>query len=251
MTFSELRAKDAKLGAIAPEVDKLLPALVQGDPMTASASVLSHLVASLESLKCGYLLLAEAGNFYGANVILRVFLEHLLKATAIFLDFAAQRNNLAENYLRLAECEARAYLKALEYAGFDENAIAGSPLFPLLTKGKTLSKNEAEMLENPFRYKALIKKIQDELGSGADSFLLKVLPNYSELSGFVHGGPSTSLITSQLRSELEQKLLQDAELVVGCFYSTKRYLLMLAASLRPELEDDRDRLSAAIDDLNS
>lgn len=251
MTFAELRAKDAKLRAIAPEIDKLLLNLVQGDPMAVSASVLSQLVASLEALKCGYLLLAEAGNFYGANVILRVFLEHLLKATAIFLDFAAQKNSLAEGYLRLAECEARAYLKALEYAGIHEDLISESPLFSLLTKGRSLSRKEAEMLESPFKYKALIEKIRSDLGSDAGSFLLKIVPNYSELSGFVHGGPSAALITSRSPDELKQKLFLDAELVVGCLYSVKRYLLILASSLRPEFEDDLERLSAAIEDFSS
>ncbi len=250
MNFTELRTRDAELGKIAPGIEKLIPVAVVGDPLATSAAVISHLVTCLESLKNGHLALAEVGNAYAANVVLRVFLEHLLKATAVFLEGSNQRNELAEGYLRLAEAEAKAYLKALEDAGIEENAMSGSPMSPLFPKGNSLTRAEKDKIEAPFKYKTLIKMIRDDLGPTADAYLLKIIPNYSELSGFVHGGPSTSLVLNNMDGLQEQKLLQDAELVISSFYSVKRYLLMLAKSLRPQFAVECDRLDEAIESLD-
>jgi len=251
MNFTELRRKDVVLAAIAPGIDKRFPSAVTAHPLADSASVISHLVTCLESLKNGHLALAELGNAYAANVMLRVFLEHFLKALAVFLEGSKQKNDLASGYFRLAEAEAKAYLNALKDASIDETEMTGSPMSPLFSKGNALTKSEKSKIEEPFKYKVLIKTITDDLGPKASGYLLKIIPTYCKLSGFVHGGPSTSLILmdSSYGSQ-EEQLLDDAALVVSKFYSVKHYLLMFAASLNPEFEVERDKLSEAIKKLD-
>ena len=248
MTINDLRIRDELLAQIAPGVDLVIPDAVKGHPLATSASVLSHLVTSLESLKNGHLDLAESANAYGANVLLRVFLEHTLKAIAIFLDSTKQNAALADGYLRVAETEAKAYLKALSDAGIEESKVADSPLAPLFTKGKALTNSDKEKIDAPFKYKMLIETIKADLGPGSESFLLKIIPNYAELSGFVHGGPSTSLILRVIPAgALEEILVRDASLVVEMFYSVKRYLLSLAAAMEPGFQLALDELENALD----
>lgn len=251
MNFSEVRERDRHFTQIGRGAEKIIPDMAVGHPVAPSAVVLSHLVNSMASLKDAYLDIAETGNLYAANVILRVFLEHSLKAIAVFFQGTSQDNTLAETYLRLAETEAKAYLKALGDAGIAECLCSNAPLALLFDKGKALSNKERDEIETCFKYKSLIRFIREGIGdSSADSFLLKIIPNYAELSGFVHGGPSTSLILRASESMREQKLLQDAELVVSMFFRIKRYLLELAAAIRPEFMADCERLSQALHELD-
>ena len=47
----------------------------------------------------------------------------------------------------------------------------------------------------------------------------------------------------------EANFLEDAKLVVSMFYCIKRYLLQLAAAIRPEFVADRDRLDQALAEM--
>lgn len=247
MMFDKLLAKDKRLSKIASGIEKRIPNEVQNDAIAESCAVLAHLVGALSDLKDGYLILAESKNLYSANVQLRVFLEHVLKAMAVFLEASRQDKTLAEGYFRLAEVEARAYLKALEYAGIDEEEMDGTPTSVLFAKGKALTNRAKTEIEDPFRHKNLIQSIRQVLGDeAAEPFLLKIVPNYAELSGFVHGGPSTSLILLAAENCKSEKLYQDAELVVSMFFSVKRYLLMLVSELNQEFNAAYNELNEAI-----
>lgn len=243
MNFDEVRECDEQLGEVADGAERVIPSMVTKHPGGTAMTVLSHLVGSLGSLKKGYLDLADSGNTYSACVILRVFMEHALRAIAIFLQSAKADFTLAEGYMRLREAEAKEYLDALQKAGIEDSDLKASPLEPWFAMGRVISKKQKDKLKEPFTYRKLIEFIRVEAGDTAkNSFLLTIIPTYSELSGFVHGGPTTAFI-EELR---EANLLEDAKLVVSMFHSMKRYLLMLAAEARPEFAEHRDQLDAAI-----
>ena len=104
---------------------------------------------------------------------------------------------------RIQEAEAKEYLDALEKAGIEESDLKDSPLEQWFAMGKALSKNQKEKLKEPFTYKKLIDVIRAELGDTAKkSFLLTIIPNYSELSGFVHGGPTTAVMVELREANL-------------------------------------------------
>lgn len=243
MNFDELREYDRRLGEISESAERVIPSMVSNHPAGTAATVLSHLVDSMASLKNGYLDLADSGNTYAGCAILRIFLEHSLKAIAVYLQSAGQNFSLAEGYMQLRGAEAKEYLNGLEMAGIKESDLKDSPLETWFAMGRVLSKNQKNKLKEPFTYRKLIDVIRAELGETAKkSFLLKIIPNYSELSGFVHGGPSTALMVKFREADF----LEDAKLVVSMFYCIKRYLLELAAEIRPEFVADRDRLDQAL-----
>jgi hypothetical protein len=246
MNFDELRAYDRRVGAIADGAERVIPSMVGKDSAGTAATVLSHLVDSMASLKDGYMGLADSGNTYAACAILRIFLEHSLKAIAVFLQSSGRNFELTEGYMRLREAEAKEYLDALAKAGIEESELEGSPLQPWFDMGRGLSKSQKEKIKEPFTYRKLIDVIRTELGDTAKkSFLLNIIPNYSELSGFVHGGPTTAVMV-ELR---EANFLEDAKLVVSMFYCIKRYLLELAAAITPKFAKDHDRLNKALAEL--
>jgi hypothetical protein len=249
MSFSELRMRDKLLSGVAPGVQSLIPAAMKGSPLEKTGEVLSSLLTALESLKAGILDLSEAGNVYGANALFRVFLEHMLKMLGMFLkSIDEQSDDFTEQYLRLRVVEASQYVKAITAAKIDIKDLHDSPLAPWFKEGSELTGKERDALESPFKYKTLIETISDLSGQDRPSFLSKIVPNYCELSGFVHGGPSTSLILDALPTKAVQadKLLEDADLVVAMFFSAKRWLLMLAALTRPDLQSQLDQFDEAM-----
>jgi hypothetical protein len=232
VALSDVRARDAALSRIAPGVHNTIPAALKGTRFANTADVLSGLVFSLESLKNGILASAETGNLYCTNALFRVFLEHMLKAMAIFLEGVKGGNDdFARRYIQLRLVEARAYLKAYEAAGLDMSDRPKSVLEPWFEEAQKLSNKEAHEIEKPFKYKELIKTIAEYTGMVKPNFLSNIVPNYNELSAFVHGGPSVFCIIDCLPTEEDKAtyLEQRTDLVVSMYSSAKCYLLALAA----------------------
>ena len=59
-----------------------------------------------------------------------------------------------------------------------------------IPEAQALSATKVRKLEDPFRYQTLIRTVRELIDTNSPDFLLKIIPNYSELSGFVHGGPT-------------------------------------------------------------
>ncbi|GAG39744.1 unnamed protein product, partial [marine sediment metagenome] len=99
-----------------------------------------------------------------------------------------------------------------------------------------------------FKYRTLIRTIRELINSDSPDFLSKIIPNYSELSGFVHGGPTAPEKLAWLRSEGlgEAELYHVADLSVSMLYSAQRWLLMLASAIRPEFDQIYSRLDEAL-----
>lgn len=253
MTLKRIREADDALNQIVGDTYLQIPHALQSTPFHTTASVLSSLVHGLVSLKTGILDLAEAGNVYAAFVLFRVFLEHIVKTNAIFLKtLDEQSDDFAQQYLRLRIKEAFDYLRACEQVGLEIGGNPKSVLDQWITGAQELSAAEVKKLDDPFRYRTLICTIRKLLGSNSADFLSKVIPNYSELSGFVHGGPTAreklDLIHAEGRGATE--LYRIADLSVNMLYSAQRWLFMLASTFRLEFQRTYDRLDEAIDGLN-
>jgi hypothetical protein len=249
MDLDEIRERDRQLSQEAPAGDALAMVL-KGSPLEKTGEVMSSLLANLESLKSGMLDVAESGNAYAMNALFRAFLEHMLKLLGVFLKSINDRSDdFAKLFQRLLVVEAGQYVKAIEAAKLDAGAAKHSALAPWFKEAAAMSNKEREAAESPFKYKRLIETIHDlaALGVGPQ-FLRKIVPNYAELSGFVHGGPSTTLILKAIPpDQMRAKLVHDAGLVVHMTGSAKRWLLMIAAAVRPELESQLERFSNALD----
>ena len=68
--------------------------------------------------------------------------------------------------------------------------------------------------------------------------LLKIIPNYAELSGYVHGGPSADkeLMAFTDETERSKKLEEIAELTVYMVGSINSYLLLMLMHLDKSFE---------------
>lgn len=249
VTLSQIRVSDQHLSAVAPNVQFRIPKALTSTPCEATATVLSSLVGGLEPLKDGILDLAETGNLYAVNALLRIFLEHTLKALGIFQRATEEMSDdFANAYLKSILKEAADYKKALTAAGLTLDEPEQFILHPWFEEAGKLKAGELDDLARPFQYKKLIEAINTSYGFTKPNFLSMIVPNFAELSGFVHGGPSTQLIMDAHAhpDAKAARLEQVAGLVVAMFCSAKRWLLMLAGMFRPEFTAAEQDLSAAM-----
>lgn len=249
-TINEIREKHETLVRFVERVNPRIPEAMKGTALERTSDVMTSFVMRLEFLTKGIMDLAEAGNLYGTYALFRVFLEHILRTLAMFLKTSDEGSDaFAEQYLQLQVAEAFEYLQACKLAGLEIGAEPKSVLEEWFTEAKTLSDKEVRTLADPFRYRKLITTIRNLVGDTPPNFLTKILPNYSELSGFVHGGPTAMTVMKRFDDDTTAKaeLYRIAELAVGMSFSAERWLLMLVSTFRPEFKTSFDLLDKAIE----
>jgi hypothetical protein len=189
MSVSEARELDRRLATAAAFNSGEVAEALRGTPAEMTARVLANLVAAVTHLKNGILSTAESGNLYATSALFRVFLKHAMKALTVFIKATHDLSDeFAESYQRLVVTEARQYRTAHRDAKLDEAAAAETFLAPWFGEADKLSRAEAQAMEEPFKYKSMIRTVNELLSNAGANFLTKIIPNYSELSGFVHGG---------------------------------------------------------------
>jgi hypothetical protein len=254
MNFSDLRAIDKRLNEVAHRIEAAAPDSLKGTRFEKTAHVLSNLSGSAGYLKDGFLDLVASGNAYAAFALFRVFLEHILKAFAVFQKALHDgTDEFADKYAGQIVAEAARYLKAIDAAKLDPSVAEHSALAPVFDEARELSSGEIHKLEEPFQHKKLITTIRESLKmTDATNFLLKIIPNYCELSGFVHGGPSTADILHKRarESSLDEEFLELSALVIRMRYSAQLWILEFAAVGMPEFVKYRDALDAAISEFD-
>lgn len=249
-TLEAIRNAEAGLLAITEELHTRIPEALEGTRFEKTGAVMTSLVIRLGFLKNGILDLAARDNLYSMCVLFRVFLEHILRVTAVFLKASTERSDsFADQYYQLRLSEAFEYLRAHKAAGLDIGDHPRTVLDQWFPEARSLTEEDIHKLAKPFRYRELITMIRGLLSAKAPDFLAKIIPNYSELSGFVHGGPSAGqALTLFLDNDTRTvEMVRLADLTVTMLYSAERWLLVLAASVRPDFQPALDQLNEAIE----
>lgn len=252
-TLNAIRKTDAKLLAITEELHTRIPKALNGTIFEKTGEVMTSLVVRLGFLKNGILDLAEGDNLYSMCVLFRVFLEHDLRANAVYLKAVTEHSdNFADQYSQLRLSEASEYLRAYKTAELDIGDHPRTVLDRWFPEASSLTEGDIRKLAKPFQYRELIKTIRGLLGATAPDFLTKIIPNYSELSGFVHGGPSAGqALTLFLDDDTRTaEMVRLADLTVTILYSTERWLLVLATAECPDFQPVLDKLTEAIEHEN-
>jgi len=244
-----IQDRDKRLFAITEGIHIKNPDALRGTKFEKTTAVMASLIDRMGFLKTGILDMAETDNLYSVNVLFRAFLEHILKVNALFLKAVNELSDtFAEKYLQLQIVEAFKYLKAYKAAGLEIGEDPKTVLDQWFPMAKSLSNTDVGKLEDPFRYRELIRTINGLINTHGPNFLDKIIPNYSELSGFVHGGPTAEQVLAQFyeTSTRQDELLRIADLTVSMFYSAERWLLILASTVCSEFKPVCDALDYAI-----
>ena len=152
----------------------------------------------LSTLKNALIDLSEENNIYSMKILYRVFLEHWLKGTYIWARYTKEKNdNVGVEYNSIGRIgEELRYGNSVKQVSIILDAETKNlDAWDTLCKyDSSLNKfNKKDITDNikKFEYKNIIKYLVDNNAPGAD-WIPIIIPEYSELSSFVHGGPSAS-----------------------------------------------------------
>lgn len=248
------RSLDKRCYAIVKSVRESIPAAMADTPLRTTAEVMLSLTARMRLLKAGILESIDCGNDYCTNVLYRVYIEHMLRANAVFLlSLDNQPGAFALDYKRLAIEEEYAFLKAYESAGLDMPEPPRPALERLYPEAADMTDKDIRSLASPFQYKNLIKAIIKSVPLAEPNFITKIIPAYSRLSGFIHGGPTADRTMKELEnpSSRRREMSEIAHLTVAMLCSAERWLLILAEHRDSSCAEALTHLNQMLDDPTS
>jgi len=152
----------------------------------------------LATLKNSIIDLSDTGDIYSAKALYRIYLEHWMKGVYIWIRYISEKNDdVGVEYISLGKIgEELKYGNSIKQVSAILDAETKNlDVWDVLCKFDPRLKkiNKKEIIENTkkFEYKSIAKYLSDNKAPGADLISI-IIPEYSELSSYVHGGPGAT-----------------------------------------------------------
>lgn len=185
-----------------PIVSEFLYNLDSTDKPLSIFSVTS-LFPKIESIRIGIYELAKIEEYYSLSILFRSLIEHFVKAQYLWLKTLSNENDeVGIDYWLFGQNQEHInYVKALK----NSYTLIGirskpEPIEILKQLGIISNKKSSKQIKKKygqFLYKNMISYISKKLKThktGAAPLLRTMLPRYSELSSWVHGGPESTYV---------------------------------------------------------
>lgn len=230
--------------------ERLTPVLIESKAPITSFSLMG-LLATINSIKLGMYDLIEKcdTHLYVVKILHRSLIEQFLRFQYLFSRFIIESNDEVgieyRKYSRISEVLAYVNASAVAYSmvGKTTEEIVLKKLkkdFPELS----ISRKELESITNRWKHRSIIKYLNAnaKLAQPGGAYILNLIPEYAELSSFVHGGTSAEESYNHSMSEgsLKEQMLSEAEEACRVAALTKGMLLIVATKFAPEFQEDLD-----------
>lgn len=240
--IEEIREIDAKIHEVIEESLADLARFLSNSKFPKTGTALIMLLTKSNFIKNGIYELCSVEDLYSVNILYRSLIEHFLKHQYIFLNFAKSNNDqIGTDYYSYCDMgENLDYLKAIRSTNtiFDpsnsdievwEELVKHDKRFKGISPKKLKEKNDQ------FRYKNIIRYISS-LGIEDNGTLKKIIPQYSELSSFVHGGPYSENILFEKSGSTEriEIMKNTCEMTFSIAKSIKAFTYLFAYQLSNE-----------------
>jgi len=196
----------------------------------------------IEFIKNAIFTLYDVEDLYSSKILFRSLIEHFLRFQYLFFRYFEVKNDepIIEYNLFSDLAEDIEYGKALRLVQEIRGDINSNPdIYELLQKIKPefnkYSKEEIKDNASKYRYRNIIRYIEEKLSSTKNkdnnkknNFILNLIPEYSELSSFVHGGPFAEQYIVSHRNEDDRmnELFHIAELALFISISVKEFFFI-------------------------
>lgn len=230
--------------------DRLTPILIESHAPITSFSLIG-LLATINSIKLGMYDLIEKcdTHLYVVKILHRSLIEQFLRFQYLFSRFINENNDeVGIEYRKYSKIsEVLAYINASAVA----NSMVGKATEEIVLKKLkkdfpelSISRKELESITNRWKHRSIIKYLNtnSRLAEPGWAFMLNLIPEYAELSSFVHGGTSAEEHYNYSMSEgsLKEQMLNEAEEACRIAALTKGMLLIVATKFSPEFQEDLD-----------
>jgi hypothetical protein len=210
-------------------------------PKTLSTFLL--FVAKVDFIKNAIFDLCSNENIYSSKILYRALIEHMLKFQYLFFRFSQEKSERpVEEYELFSDlAEDVEYTKAWLTVskirnGVDTRQDIWEKLREVKPELARYDKKEIKEKVFQFRYKNVIRYINQILPSDDRSSelpILKLIPEYSELSSFVHAGPFANrfILRHADETKRQEELLYMCEMAFLIATSVKELSFLVAASI--------------------
>lgn len=205
-----------------------------------SGAYLLSFLTSLNSLKLGIYELSKSRDIYSLNVLYRSYLEHFIKVNYFYYRLLEEKNdNVGEDYKKYySKVELARYGKSIEQIRkIIDSDFNGEDLFDILKEFypelSEISSSQLKKKVSQFNYKNMIKYIYDRQKRSKVNIdlgvILSIIPEYSELSSFVHGGPSATISTARFHNanEVEKECCKIVRSTFRFYYLSNLLFVMI------------------------
>lgn len=186
--------------------------------------------------------ICENDDPYSANILFRSLIEHHLKFMFIFIRHTQEQNDDVGN-------------EYYQFCDFSESIAIGkswldswqiltpeneNKLYEVIVEKnpdlKKYSKKDVIRKAKQFNYRAIVTFIKSSIKDVKYGWLDKIIPNYGDLSSYVHGGPLADkyLLYFNNVEERDKELLNICSLTFLTANILKQFLYMLLAQLDKE-----------------
>jgi hypothetical protein len=235
LAISLVRERDSEIDQIVDEFMPLALTFTTEGPIPKTFRVFLSFIASTEFIKNGILGLAETENVYAAKILFRALIEHFLRFQYVWCRVCEDKSDAAaEDYLKHGLFKeslqiARSWKRIAKILGRDSRLTTHEAVRHVIKEAADCSDREINDQASQFEYARIIEYIFERLKLGEVEeipFLLRIIPNYGDLSCFVHGAPGAMNIMASLADE--GKLITDLRNVTELAFQIAGSVKMLS-----------------------
>ncbi|WP_156486245.1 hypothetical protein [Marinomonas sp. TW1] len=236
--------------------DKFIP-ILGASKYSVTGKTLIGLMASANSVKLGIYDLAEAcdTHLYVLKVLHRTLIEHYLKFHYILLRaLKEQSDDVGLEYRKYSTIsETLAFINASEAS----MKIAGKPIDAQVLKklrkdhpDLNISKRDLNEITYKWKHRSIIKyiKANSSFIKNESAYLLKLIPEYAELSSFIHGGTFAEEYYHEVFSEgkLREQMYYEVSEAAMMAATMKVHLMILVVTIDDTFQQGLEDLMSII-----
>lgn len=213
--FEEIRDIDFDIHDIFEKNGPVIFEFVKSDKIPKTANTFLIFITKTNFIKESIFELYESQNIYSINILFRSLIEHYLRFQYMFFRVLIDKNDdIGEDYLKFCSLSenidtGKAWKEIAKILELNPTADPYELLKEIIPDFKKYTKEEISKRSDQFRYKNIIRFINNKLNKEnkfeGNEFLLKIIPIYSELSSFVHGGPGADQTLFNTINEKDRK----------------------------------------------
>ena len=236
--------------------DLFMPVLVKSEfPVTMQSLI--GLMASINSIKLGIYDLAEKcdTHLYPVKILHRTLLEQFLRFEYLFQRFMEEGSeDVGIEYRKYSKIsEFNAYVNASQVAITMAGKSTDDVILKKLKKKYPeleISKKALNEISGKWKHRNIIRYLtsRNKQSKAGYSFLLNIIPEYAELSSFVHGGASAEEYYHEIfdNGELKEEMSNVSASVCLLAATVKGHLLIAVTKIDSSFEEERDSLMSKV-----
>ncbi|OHD56668.1 MAG: hypothetical protein A2Y33_13175 [Spirochaetes bacterium GWF1_51_8] len=193
--FISIRKKDDMVFQLLSKKLFELPALGEKTSYPKTCMILIAFLVRVNFIKCSIIDICEKDDNYSSKILFRSLIEHYFKFLYVYINAIKIKNDsFGDEYQFYLDYKERILLlKSLKknakiFEQYNKDINNFQLLCEVYPEYKALSENEMNRRTKQFEIDNIIEFLSSQGFQKDSAFLEAIIPKYSELSSYVHGG---------------------------------------------------------------